>query len=624
MCGLCGFFAYGNNPLPNRDVMHSVRDSMRNRGPDGSGEWLSDDNQVWLGHRRLAIIDLSNAGSQPMSSTDGGVVITFNGEIYNYKVLRSELEAAGSRFRSNSDTEVILELYRVFGTGFVPKLRGMFAFAIWDATAGRLLLARDPYGIKPIYYSDTSGVFSFASSVKALMQDGRLSRAADPAGLAGFFVFGSVPEPWTMYASVRLLPAGSTLVVDNRGAGSVSHYCRIEHLIAEAEVESIETAARGNSETNAHVFRDAMLDAVKHHLVADVPVGAFLSAGVDSSALVGLMRDAGQSRIQTITLTYDEFNGTAFNEAPLAEMVARHYGTEHSTRRVSAAEFHDDLPRILAAMDQPSIDGVNMWFVSKAASELGLKVAISGVGGDELLGGYPSFQSVPQWERALRVPSRIGGLAGLVSRAVRAVTAMGGNVHPKYAGLLRYGGSVPGLYLLQRGLFLPFELQDFTADPAFLKSGVEQLDPVGLLTKNIENGPNTMFGRISSLESSFYMRNQLLRDTDWASMAHSLEVRTPLVDHVLLRKSMPYMVTANRPSGKALLASAPSKPIPDAIANRPKSGFGIPVETWLRQTKSEHFGARDDHRHFSRNWALSVAEWQQSQSQVTRRQIDVA
>jgi len=346
---------------------------MAARGPDGVGEWYSSDERIGLGHRRLTIIDLSERGAQPMASADGRLVVTFNGEIYNYRQLRASLERRGYAFRSQTDTEVLLHLYAEKGEAMVGELRGMFAFGLWDAEKGALLLARDPYGIKPLYYADDGWTLRFASQVKALVAGGRVSRAQEPAGWVGFCLFGSVPEPFTTYQEIRALPAGSTLWVDRIGPREAKRYFSIADTYREAEVARL--PAEGEDLQVA--ARDALVDSVRHHLVADVPVGAFLSSGIDSGALVGLMRDVGQQDIQTVTLAFEEFRGTREDEAPLAEEVAARYGTRHTTRFVTEQEFRDDLPRILDAMDQPTIDGINTWFVSKAAHELGLKVAIS-------------------------------------------------------------------------------------------------------------------------------------------------------------------------------------------------------------------------------------------------------
>jgi asparagine synthase (glutamine-hydrolysing) len=603
MCGICGAFAYKSARVLDPEAGRKIRDRMVARGPDGAGEWLSDDGRVWLGHRRLAIIDLSPTGAQPMTSSDGKLFLTFNGEIYNYMQLRRQLEAKGFKFRSTADTEVIIHLYRSKGPSFVSELRGMFAFALWDAERQKLIAARDPYGIKPFYYSDCDGIFSFASSVKALMASRKLSQTADPAGAVGFFIFGSVPEPWTTYRDVRALPAGMTMTIDRSGLGEKTQYFSIPRAIKSAEEGSVGTSGSDAGER----MREALLDSVRHHLVADVPVGAFLSAGVDSGALVGLMRDAGQAEIRTVTLIYDELSGSAGDEGPLASQTALLYGTAHRACRITAKDFNDNLPAAIAAMDQPSIDGINSWFVSKAAHDLGLKVVISGVGGDELLGGYSTFLNVPRLAGWSSVACSLSRLASVAEMGVAAAARMGANVHPKLAGLLRYGGNMAGAYLLQRGLFLPSELDRIFADTDFVQEGLEQLRPQELIAAVLEQGPTTIFGQVAALESCFYLRNQLLRDTDWAGMDHSLEIRTPLVDHVLLKEAATLMTSELRPNGKMLLARSPSRALPDATVNRKKTGFSIPIHAWLGASSTEA-GYRPRHRVFSRDWACRVAE----------------
>jgi asparagine synthase (glutamine-hydrolysing) len=579
MCGINGIFAYhyAANPIDREELLRT-RDYMAMRGPDGRGEWLSADGRIAFGHRRLSIIDLSVTGAQPMASTDGTQVITFNGEIYNYRALRMELEAKGRTFRSHSDTEVLLHLYATKGEAMVHELRGMFAFAIWDAARNHLFLARDPYGIKPLYYADDGWTFRFASQVRALLAGNAIPHDADPAGQVGFYLFGSVPDPFTTYRAIRALPAGATLLVDRVGAHEPRRYHTIAQVYKDAEATARACSIGDNQNTLA--IREALLDSVRHHLVADVSVGAFLSAGIDSGALVGLMRDAGQQDIQTVTLAFGEYLGRPEDEAPLAEEVARSYETRHTTRVVTEAEFSADLPRILEAMDQPSIDGINTWFVSKAARELGLKVAISGLGGDELFGGYASFQDIPRWVRAVRMPAFIPVL-GKATRKVVARHSRWLGLNPKAAGLLEFGGSWAGAWLLKRGLYMPWELRDLLNGDLVIE-GLRRLKPLQHIMRELEPSSRTAFGRVATLESALYMRNQLLRDTDWASMAHSLEVRVPLVDAVLLRKMarlIPMMPTG---AGKQMLAVAPSRALPDVITKRSKTGFTTPVKSWMQ------------------------------------------
>jgi asparagine synthase (glutamine-hydrolysing) len=616
MCGVNGIFAYhyAANPI-DRAELGRTRDHAALRGPDGKGEWVSSDGRVGFGHRRLSIIDLSDAGAQPMSNADGSLVVTFNGEIYNYRRLRRDLEAKGYFFHSNSDTEVLLHLYAEKGDAMVHDLRGMFAFAIWDVHSRQVFLARDPYGIKPLYYADDGWTFRFASQVKALLAGRAISRDPESAGLVGFFLWGSVPEPFTSHLAIRALPAGCTLKVDQLGAREPKRYHSIAAVYRAAEADAPNSIATRRTEDVFRAIQAALLDSVRHHLVADVPVGAFLSAGIDSGALVGLIRDAGQCEIQTVTLAFQEFRGSQEDEAPLAEQVARHFGTRHATRVVTREEFETDLPSLLEAMDQPTIDGVNTWFISKAAKELGLKVAISGVGGDEIFGGYPSFLDVPRWVRWLNLPARFPGI-GLAARYLTQRWASVLGFGPKAAGMLEFGGTYEGAYLLRRGLFMPWELSDIL-EPEFVGQGLSRLEPLRRISAVLSAGPRAPHAKIATLESSLYLRNQLLRDTDWASMAHSIEVRTPLVDSILLESLAGLVGNLPVGAGKQILASAPANPLPPEIVNRAKTGFSLPTGRWLGpltgNTASEGRKGLD-----SRRWSRWVFEHQTPPERMLR------
>ena len=567
MCGIAGEFSYGANaPAVDTDALVRVRDAMRLRGPDGAGLWLSADQRIGLAHRRLSIIDLAARSDQPLHRSDGSAVIVFNGEIYNYRALRAELIDAGAVLKTQGDTEVVLELLCREGIAGLRRLRGMFSLGFYDLAARTLILARDPYGIKPMYYADRGGQIAFASSVKALAQHGKISIERDAAAEVGFLLYGSVPEPLTILSSVRALPPGSALIVE---AGRSP---QLRHVLSLSEAFN-----RPTTEASAEALQTALLDSVKHHLEADVPVGAFLSAGVDSGALLGLMRDAGATDVQTLTVRFQEFAGLAVDEGVLAAEVAAHYQSTHSECWVTEADFASDLNAFLAAMDQPSIDGMNTWMVSKATAALGLKVALSGVGGDELLGGYASFSDIPRWQR------RFGGLAKLpgIKAVAQALTPLANafGLHPKAAGMLEFAGSLEGLYLLRRGLFLPSELGQFIAKDR-LHYGAARLAECTAEAWAIPEQISDSFAQVAYLEATRYMRNQLLRDTDWASMAHSLEVRTPLVDRVLLETFMPSRTSVQAIGGKRLLGCAPKQPLPAHIINRPKTGFTTPVPRW--------------------------------------------
>ena len=611
MCGIAATCCYRGGQV-DRAALMEARDCMRARGPDASGYWAHDDRRVALAHRRLSIIDLSDRGAQPMANGDGSLRVIYNGEIYNYQSLRDDLEAQGYRFRSDTDTEVLLHLYAEKGRDMVHDLRGMYAFALWDATREALFGARDPYGIKPLYVADTGTTVHLASQVQALRALDGVDTTARPAGHVGFFLWGHVPDPHTLYDGIRALPAGHTLWVDADGPREQS-FASVSGTLAEADPSSGSSSPRTNgvpAGTNGlpstgasspegatsarRALREALLDSVRHHLVADVDVGLFLSAGLDSATLTALASEV-HDQVNTVTLGFEEFRGTPEDEVPGAERLADHYGTDHETVWVDRGDFTAAHDGLLDAMDQPTIDGANSYFVSRAAREVGLKVALSGLGGDELFGGYPSFSQIP------RLVSTVGAVPGAATlgRGLRAVAApvIEQMTSPKYAGLLEYGTDYAGGYLLRRGLYMPWELPD-VLDPDLVRAGWEQLQPLARL-RETTTGIDHEHLRVTALESSWYMRNQLLRDTDWASMAHSLEVRTPLVDHTVLARVAPLVVRWGLT--KQDMARTPNRSLPDDLLDRPKSGFTVPVREWLLEDRPEYQSARG-----LRGWAQYI------------------
>ncbi len=608
MCGINGIFAYGNRaPVVDPKELDRTRDAMSARGPDGYGAWYSQSRHTGLGHRRLSIIELSELGAQPMSTEDGRLHVVFNGEIYNYESLRRELTDAGVALRSHSDTEVLLHLYRRDGYKMVKKLRGMFAFAIWDEDNHQLFLARDPYGIKPLYYADDGLTFRFASQVKALRAGGAVSGDIDPGGMVGFFLWGSVPEPLTLYRNIRALPAGCFLKVTGRGADTVRHYWDISETIA----SSINYASSIPLGSERAFFREALSGSVRAHLVADVPVGAFLSAGLDSTSIVGLATEIAGRPVETITFTCDEFKGKPTDELPLAQLAAAHFRSNHHVVTVEMSDMEADLLAFINAMDQPTIDGVNTWFVAKAAAQKGLKVVLSGLGGDELLGGYRSFSEVPRRVRHMRIPSRIPVLPELFKAGCTALSYVIPSITAKNGALLSLGGTYEGAYQIQRGVLMPWELES-VLDRDFANTGLQQLAQA-----EAENCTSTSFqlegfAKMVELESTRYMRNQLLRDTDWAGMAHSLEIRVPLVDSVLIEQVVGLAVLGRLGEGKTILPQSLAQSLPQPLLERPKTGFTVPIWKWLRHSEAVDSwkrvkALRKPHTHDYCRWAFSIA-----------------
>jgi asparagine synthase (glutamine-hydrolysing) len=572
MCGIAGFLYSPKVEQAQAliDVQRMVQ-RMAARGPDAKGIWQGEG--ITLGHRRLAIVDLDARSTQPMVSASSRYVIVFNGEIYNFRELRRDLVAAGVNFHTTSDTEVLLTLFERDGENMLPKLRGMFAFAIWDVVARELFLARDPYGIKPLYYAHTAHGLFFGSQVKAVLASSLVSREPEPAGLAGFYLWGSVAEPWTLYRGLFALPAGHSLRLRE---GQVAAPVCWQDIRSHWQGYGVQLSPPELQER----VRQAVRESVQAHLGADVPVSVFLSGGIDSGVIARLAAELG-ARVEGITIGFKEFTGQDENEVPVAAAIAAHYGLPHHVRTVDHAEFEQDLPKILDAMDQPSVDGVNTWFASKAAAERGYKVVLSGVGGDELFCGYSSFQTIPRMAALGHMAAAIPGVRGLL----RAPCAWLGSrrSNPKFQGLPAFMGSLEGLYFLKRGLFLPDEL------PALMgvdmaREGLERLggSPPGMTQANARDGA----AAVGLLESTHYLRNQLLRDSDWASMAHSLELRTPLVDARLLETLGPNVSGFAGGVGKAMLAKSPKKPLPEFIINRQKSGFSIPMGQWLADQRA--------------------------------------
>ena len=574
MCGIAAIFNYSNAPLKvDGEELLRVRDRMITRGPDGAGIWLSDDGKVGLAHRRLAIIEVGSAGAQPMSLKDeiGNIQleISFNGEIYNYLELKNELIGKGRRFDTNSDTEVLLQLYDEYGPDMLYRLRGMFAFAIWDVEKKGMFLARDPYGIKPLYYSDNGNTLRLASQVKALLSGGAISQAPNPAGHIGFFTLGYVPEPHTMYRDIYSLSAGTYAWFDCTGKKEFNTYFCLRTEMIKLEKQNLDVPP-------LHL-RNALLESAEHHLVSDVPVGVFLSAGLDSSSILAYAAEISKGPIETITLNFDEFSGSHADESPLAKEVAGLFQSNHHASTIDAEDFSIIKSSLIESMDQPSIDGVNTYFVAREASRKGLKVALSGVGGDEIFGGYDTFKQVPS------IVKNIGWIPGIrnFGRVFRKISGplLKQLTSPKYASLFEYSSDYGSAYILRRGLFLPWELPEFL-DKTFVEEGWKNLNLNNMVNESID-GISLPKNKVSALESQWYMKNQLLRDADWAGMAHSCEIRTPLIDSFLFKK------IAGRAFNKTDMAGGLKRPLPNKLINRPKTGFAIPVQDWILSDRTD-------------------------------------
>lgn len=571
MCGINGILRLSPDAPPiDRGELIATRDAMAARGPDGCGEWFSPDGRVGLGHRRLAILDLSPAGAQPMTSPSGRSTVILNGEIYNFRELRKELEDAGAVFHTRSDTEVILALWEQEGVAMLSRLRGMFALALWDARGQRLLLARDPLGIKPLYYATEGGLLRFASQVKALAPS--VSPEIDLGGLAGFLLWGAVPEPLTLRRAVRALPAGSYLLVDEGEVGEPrTYYC-----------------FDGEPARTALAPALAVEGSVAAHLVSDVPVAVFLSAGLDSGLIAALACRHLPEPPLTLTVRFDALAGTPADEGPLAARVARALGTRHVERTLARTDFAGLWDAALAAMDQPSIDGFNTFVVARAAREAGLKVVLSGLGGDELFGSYPSFTDVPKGVATAGRLARVPGFEAVWPPLARRLWPR----RPKLAGLVRWGRTLAGSYLLRRGLFLPEELPGLLGAERAAEGLARCPVPEGV-------GDGDPWVAVHAMETALYMKNQLLRDADWAAMAWSIELRVPLADAVLRKEIAAAGFEPARSRGKAALVRQAAPELPAELFARPKTGFFIPLVEWMHP-EAKRWSRAEQSRHLAR------------------------
>jgi asparagine synthase (glutamine-hydrolysing) len=582
MCGIAGLVYSQNTDAPDlAPLLEAMANAMHHRGPDDEGFYVAPGNRVGFANRRLAIRDLSPAGHMPMSNAAGTITITYNGEVYNTDELRVELEQLGYGFRSHSDTEVILLGYEQWGSGIVARLRGMFAFAICDqrtAQGGspKILIARDHLGIKPIYYWQAGGAFAFASELKSLFAAGIVPREIDPSGLVGYLLTGSVPNPLTLYQNVRALEPSTFLTIDPSGEINVQPTQYWSLPVGTVQVASVDDAAEQ--------VRALMAEAVRIRLVSDVPLGAFLSGGLDSSSVVALMRQATNGAIRTCSMVFDE---AEFSEAPYARAVAEAVGAEHFERVITFEDVKREFENILTALDQPSVDGVNTYFVSQTARQAGLTVALSGLGGDELFGGYPNtFGSVPRIQRTLALAQSVPGGAA----AARAVIHRLPNPARwnRFEAALDRPATLASAYLSRRGLFAPREVQQLVTPDIWQAS--RHYDAAAHVAMRANAGAHDYenpFAWVSRAELRNYTHDQLLRDTDVMSMIHSLEVRVPLLDRQLVAFALQlssWVKTLDRAQPKPLLARAMHGLLPETVLQRrDKQGFTFPFALWLRE-----------------------------------------
>lgn len=551
MCRIAGIL---NDTLSAAELTRGLRamcGSQRHGGPDDEGLFVDEDLRLGFGHRRLSLIDLSPLGHQPMFYNEGQLAITYNGELYNYPELKSELAYLGYRFASASDTEVILAAFAEWGTAAFKRFNGMFAFGLLNRKTAKVYLVRDAAGIKPLYYSTRGNHLVFASEVRAFAQapDAFEENRDWPVY---FMAYGHLPEPVTTLKDVCPLPKGAFLEYDLN-----TKKTGVEFFTAFSYIEKL-----ADREEALHKMSQTLRAAVKRHLLSDAPIGAFLSGGIDSSLMALLAAEHSKGYLNTLSIYFREY---VYSEKKYQDIILQKIQCHHTGHLLTGGEFTEFLPSIVEAMDLPSSDGINTWFISKYAKEAGLKAVLSGLGGDELFGGYPSFERMKAANALQRLPKaslRAGRYSGVKKLRRLAYLSLPG---------------VKGKYLFLRGQFVPSEIaRQLGTDEAqvwrLLQEQPVMPDVHHLTHKN----------QASWMEMNLYMQNQLLRDSDVMSMAHGVEIRVPFLDADFIRLALQINSDVKYAGGgKQLLIDAFKDILPEAIYNRPKMGFAFPFREWL-------------------------------------------
>lgn len=567
MCGITGIVGNNLNSSVYQPAIQKMTDAIAHRGPNSQGLW--NDEHCFFGHRRLSIIDLSEAGNQPFISQDGRYILIYNGELYNYKDLKFELQRAehGSKnipyiFKTNTDTEVILASYLRWGNNCMKRFNGMFAFAIWDTVEQKLLIARDRLGVKPLYYQYKNNTLVFASEIRALIYSGIVDKKINPSSVAEYIQYATVHAPNTMLQDVKVLMPGNFLELHQNNL-TISQYWNInDYAKSKQDLSYKETCQKVN---------ELLTASVERRLVADVPFGAFLSGGIDSSAIVGLMSKVSSEKIQTFNVSFDEGE---FSEAKYAKQIAQKFNTQHHEIKLTPADFLNQLPEALSAIDHPSGDGPNSYIVSKATKQAGITMALSGLGGDELFAGYDIFKRFYELEKKawLNIIPAKGLVGKFISTKKKSVQG------DKTAEILALN-SINGYqaYPINRKLFNQTDYQ------SLLKNKYNDSNFIFNVIKNTTTDKQHILSRVSLYEIETYMQNVLLRDADQMSMAVALEVRVPFLDYQLVEFALGVKDEYKFPhTPKKLLTDSLGDLLPNEIVNRPKMGFTLPWKDWLK------------------------------------------
>jgi asparagine synthase (glutamine-hydrolysing) len=553
MCRIAGMISDRLKPNEVREKVKIMCDALEHGGPDDEGIFCDEKANLVFGNRRLAIIDLSQNGHMPMTDVQQNVWITFNGEIYNYPELKAQLIAFGAQFHSNSDTEVILSAYTHWGMAAFSKLRGIFAFALFDTEKSLTYLVRDSSGIKPLYYHVIKGQLSFASEVKALKKAG-IANETDDTWPIRFLAYGHIPEPYTTVKNVYSLPKGEFLCWHHHNSAYEIHSY---HVINSRPCITDKTEAIG-------AIHETLKFAVNRQLISDAPIGVFLSGGIDSSLITLLANEEKKSKLNTISIYFDE---KAYDERTYQADILKKIEGDKFAHLVKRQDFEEFFPRIMEDMDLPTTDGINTWFISKFAHEDGLKAVLSGVGADELFGGYPSFNRIKYLKRLRRYPKVLFSAPNYLS-----------SDRYKKVSFLKYNHPLAD-YLLLRGLYSPRDIAEL------LDIELDKVEDTLFNNKQMPYIRNYNEEDAAWFETNLYMQNQLLRDTDVMSMSHGLEVRLPFLDEDFKRlaESIAPQIRFDSNQPKKILIDSFAAALPRSIWDRPKMGFTFPLQEWMRK-----------------------------------------
>lgn len=562
MCGIAGLISSPSKPLPKIDLtdrINAMQAALMHRGPNHQAIYLSPNGSAAICHTRLSVIDTSAKGNQPMASADGRYVLSFNGEIYNHRKLRAKLEENGVKFTSESDTEVVLNLLIEQGAKALSSLRGMFALALWDEKKQCLLLARDPLGIKPVYYCARGKSIAFASELRALLKANISSRKLSSRGIHQYLLRGSFSEPDTVFTDVKLLPAG-TFFEWHQEQPKLQRYWAPSFKVSKS-------MARDHA---IEITRTALEHSIKAHLVSDVPLGLFLSDGIESTAILAIAKQLTSKDIKTYSLAFED---QRWKQGNIAKRTAKHFGTQHTEWKINSSQARKLFGDFLASADLPTIDGFNIFCIAKLASENKEKVVLTGLGADEVFAGYPSFEKLP---RLKQTAQRVKWLSFIFAPArnmlERVISAKG----RRLLDLIYHHQSLPIIHQSFRGIFCLSEASHLA----------QQISGKHSKPKYYKLRSKNTLDQIGELEMSVYCRNQLLRDSDVFSMAFGVELRVPFIDKVLIEQLSTIPKKWRLAPGKRLLIDSVPE-LPNWVVEHPKQSFGFPFDEWFEDQRNK-------------------------------------